>query len=139
MFSPNPMLYRYKGEALIGLGDIVTAKEMLEKVVIQDKVRDPICYFLLALILMKENEARAIQYFTEATTLKKAFPEAYYYQAMLALGKQRQEEGLQYLEQAARYAKEESKEQRVIGSDGNMGEFFAAVSREIAHYQEQLK
>ncbi len=137
MFKSNPMLYRYKGEALIGIGDIVTAKEMLEKVVIQDKIRDPICCFLLALVLLKENEARAIQYFLEAAALKKAFPEAYYYLAMLALGNQKKEEGLQYLEQAARYAKEESKEKRVIASDGTMGELLAAVLREIAYYQEQ--
>ncbi|MDX2345782.1 MAG: CheR family methyltransferase [Legionella sp.] len=135
LFNSNSMLYRYKGEALIGLGDVATAKAVLEEAV-KKEVMGPICYFLLALLEMNKNKEKAEQYLTQAIYIKQKFPEAHYYLAMLYFGQQNKVLGLKCLEKAKHYAELVDAHKRVIGSNGDMSELMMAINSEIAHYQE---
>ncbi len=138
LFNPKPILYRYKGEALIGLGDIDTAKEVLEKA-IQVDARDPMTCVLLALVWMQEDKKKAQEYLSCAIKMKQMFPEAHYYLAMLYLGEQEKELGLEHLTLAKQYAEAEDGDKRVLGSESTMREFAEAVSDEVGYYQERSK
>ncbi len=127
-------MYRYKAEALIGLGDVVTAKEILEKAV-NETVDDAACYFLLGLLEMGEEREKAEAHFLKALEMKKAFPEAHYYLGMLYLGGQANAPGLRALEAAKHYALLCDENEHVMGSQGKMHELIASIDAEVAHYE----
>jgi len=134
LFNFNSVLYRYKGEALIGLGDIATAKEVLEQAIKQDAM-DAKSYFLLALVLMDSNIREAEKMLHKAIYIKQEFPEAHYHLAMLYFGQQQSKLGKKHLVKAKTYAEQQSRDANVIGSDENMGDLIEVIEREITHYQ----
>lgn len=128
------VLYQYKGEALLGLGDVATAKEVLEEGIRQDKDNAKL-YFLLALASMGEDIKVTEQALKQAIELKDAFPEAHYHLAMLYLSCQQTELGLTHLKTAKAFAEADDAESSVLGSDGSMGELVCAIEKEIAYYE----
>jgi len=133
LFNSNSLLYRYKGEALIGLGDLVTAKDALG-IAIQKDAMDAKTYFLLALVLMADDSKKAEVALSKAIYLKQTFVEAHYHLAMLYLGQDLVQQGMKHLKKAKAAAKQQSKDTNVMGYDGSIGDLLDVIEGELTHY-----
>lgn len=133
---PSALLYRYKGEALIGLGDEQTALEILNMAIKHDKT-DPNSHFLIALLLMNNNKSAAKEALDRALYLKPTFPEAHYHLGLLYLSLRNKQQGLKHLEQAVTNAKKAKPTSQVMGSKSNMGTFADSIARELLYYRGQ--
>ncbi|MDF1757848.1 MAG: hypothetical protein P1U74_06080 [Legionellaceae bacterium] len=138
LLNSNYLLYRYKGEALIGLGDSFSAKEVLEKVIMKNSV-DAKSYFLLALLEMRDDKSVALKHLEKAISIRPSFPEAHYHIALLFFGLQHKEQGLRALKDAKKYAQERKDEMSVLGGSGSMSDLLKIIDREIRHYEGELK
>jgi chemotaxis protein methyltransferase CheR len=136
-FNTHSLLYRYKGEALIGLGELSTAKNALEMAIKKD-VMDATSYVLLALVLMAEEPKKAEVALNKAIYLKQAFVEAHYHLAMLYLGQGLVQQGVRLLKKAKAAAEQQNKDTQVIGYDGNVGDLIDVIEGELEHYLGRL-
>lgn len=136
-FGETALLYRYKGQALIGLGDIATALIYLTKSIKLDPL-DAICHFLKGLteIDMKENTA-AINSLQKALYLKNKFPEASYHLGLLYLQGQQKEQGLRFLKQSLYAALDQNKDKFTTYTNESKEQFIKAVKSSILYYQGQ--
>lgn len=132
-FNASSLLYRYKGEALIALGELSTAQNALEMAIKKDAM-DATAYVLLALVLMAEDANKAEAALIKAIYLKQTFVEAHYHLAMLYLGQGLVQQGLKHLNQAKISAEQQTRDTRVIGYDGNIGDFLDVIDGELKHY-----
>jgi chemotaxis protein methyltransferase CheR len=109
-YAETALLMRYKGEALMGLGDTDTALLYLNKSIQLDSL-DAISHFLHALIkLDKKDNSAAISSLQKALYLKNNFPEAAYHLSLLYLQNKQEQQGMKLLKQSLLYAQSLSKE-----------------------------
>ncbi|KTD09425.1 CheR family methyltransferase [Legionella jamestowniensis] len=134
-FGVTGLLYRCKGEALLGLGENTMAIVFLTKAIKLDPC-DATAFFLKGLVEldMKQNDAAEIS-LNKALSIKPDFPEAAYYLGLYYLQNQERKRGLELLLHAAKEAKKMNKETSMLFSSATAAQFTQAVKLSISYYQ----
>lgn len=134
-YGSTALLYRYKGEVLLGLGDNTTALFYLTKAIKCDDF-DATAHFLKGLIEMDMKTFQEAEIsFKKALTVKPNFPEAAYYLGLYYLQNKQKEEGLKLLLRALNDAKKIDKEKTMLFSKDTASQFIQAVNSNILYYQ----
>lgn len=136
-YPETALLNRYKGEALIGLGDAATAIIYLAKSIKLDPL-DATSHFLHGVVeLDMKNKMAAVDSLQKALYIKNNFPEAAYHLSLLYLQNHQREKGIKLLKQSLIYAKERPQEKPALCTDGTMKQFIQAINASILYYQGQ--
>lgn len=136
-FKETALVYRYKGEALIGLGDMDTALFYLKQSIKLDPL-DAYCYFWKGILEvdMKNNET-AIESLKKALYLKPNFLEASYNLGLLYIRNNQKIDGIKLLNQALKLAQEHPDSLTTVGTKEVYRQLVDAVNASILYYQGQ--
>jgi len=132
---PSGIVFRYKSEALIGLGDSTSAVFALDKAIRMDK-RDAKSLFLKGLCeLDKNRNDQASELFEKALAIRPNFPEANYYLALNMLSGTEKSKGIEHLKLAISQARKMDKSANVMASSETMFQFSEGLRRQLDFYE----
>lgn len=133
--APSSLLYRYKAQALIGLGDRMTACDCLSKS-IHLEPKDAKSFYLKGLCLQEDDLDEAMFYFNQAISLSPIFPEAMYTLSLLLLRVDRIKEGLRMLSLTLKQGNMLDKDEKLLTSNESMSTLCINVEKELHYYKD---
>ena len=132
-FGSSALVYRYKGQALIEMGDIQSAVHLFQKSILLNNLA-PISYFFNG-VCIQNDITKSESLFKKAIYLKSEFPEAYYHLALIQIKRKNISKGIKYFNLAMTSAKKKPVETLVLNSNETLLDFITSIEKNILYYQ----